>query len=196
MGILQAARLLFGFHWKVCIVNVSSVNTSLQILVKLLLGCVSHWTVCLNMGSAGQLAVATAVLIRHNPGKLSGSLLEAQVEGLSKEAGMWFSLWEGPVTKGEGTQACHSGGDGGKRGAHGGVRAWSVRMKEMPWVSTWEDARSYSKIPSLIIRQASRRPSLVVQRLRLHAPNAGGTGSFHGQEGKSQLPQLRPGEAK
>ena len=149
------------FTGRTVTVNVSSVNTSLRILVELLLGCVSHCTVCLNMGSAGQLAVATAVLIRHNPGKLSGSLLEAQVEVLSQEAGMWFSLWEGPVAKGEGTQACHRGGDGGKRGVHGGVRAWSVRMKEMPWVSTWEDAKSYSKTPSLIIRQASRRPSLV-----------------------------------
>ena len=39
--ILQAAVLLFGFHWKDCIVDISSVKTSLRILVKHL-PCVCH----------------------------------------------------------------------------------------------------------------------------------------------------------
>ncbi|TEA42194.1 hypothetical protein DBR06_SOUSAS6810117, partial [Sousa chinensis] len=33
--------------------------------------------------------------------------------------------------------------------------------------------------------------SLVVQRLRLHAPNAGGPGSIPGQGTRSYMPQLR-----
>ena len=38
--------------------------------------------------------------------------------------------------------------------------------------------------------------SLVVQRLRLRAPNAGGPGSNPGQGTRSHMPQLRPGRAK
>ena len=34
--------------------------------------------------------------------------------------------------------------------------------------------------------------SLVVQWLRLHAPNAGGPGSIPGQGTRSHMPQLRP----
>ena len=34
-------------------------------------------------------------------------------------------------------------------------------------------------------------PSLVVQRLRLHAPNVGGLGSVPGQGTRSHIPQLR-----
>ena len=34
--------------------------------------------------------------------------------------------------------------------------------------------------------------SLVVQWLRLHAPNAGGTGLIPGQGTRSHMPQLRP----
>ena len=34
--------------------------------------------------------------------------------------------------------------------------------------------------------------SLMVQWLRLHAPNAGGLGSIPGQETRSLMPQLRP----
>ncbi|TEA30625.1 hypothetical protein DBR06_SOUSAS4110064, partial [Sousa chinensis] len=33
--------------------------------------------------------------------------------------------------------------------------------------------------------------SLVVQSLRLHAPNAGGPGSISGQRTRSHMPQLR-----
>ena len=38
--------------------------------------------------------------------------------------------------------------------------------------------------------------SLVVQWLRLHAPNAEGPGSILGQRTRSHMPQLRPGTAK
>ena len=38
--------------------------------------------------------------------------------------------------------------------------------------------------------------SLVVQWLRLRAPNAGGPGSIPGQGTRSHMPQLRPGTAK
>ena len=38
--------------------------------------------------------------------------------------------------------------------------------------------------------------SLVVQWLRLYAPNAGGQGSIPGQESRSCMPQLRPSAAK
>ena len=36
----------------------------------------------------------------------------------------------------------------------------------------------------------------MVQRLRLHAPNAGGPGSIPGQGTRSHIPQIRPGAAK
>ena len=38
--------------------------------------------------------------------------------------------------------------------------------------------------------------SLVVQRLRLHTPSAGGLSSIHGQETRCCIPQLRPSVAK
>ena len=44
----------------------------------------------------------------------------------------------------------------------------------------------------LPLKELTLGPSLVVQWLRLHAPNAGGPGLIPGQETGSHMPQLRP----
>ena len=44
--------------------------------------------------------------------------------------------------------------------------------------------------------RSKKGTSLVVQWLRLHAPNAGGPGSIPSQGTRSRMPQLRPGMAK
>ena len=46
------------------------------------------------------------------------------------------------------------------------------------------------------LKLSIQRDSLVVQWLRLHAPNAGPLGSIPGQGTRSHMLQLRPGTAK
>ena len=60
---------------------------------------------------------------------------------------------------------------------------------------SWDLRGSLSKI-SMVSAFHCPRTSLVVQWLKLHAPNAGGSGSIPGQGTGSHVPQLRPGTAK
>ena len=53
----------------------------------------------------------------------------------------------------------------------------------------------FKKFISLKVKNDWSGDSLVVERLRLYAPNAGGLGSIPGQGTKSHIPQLRPGAA-
>ena len=49
---------------------------------------------------------------------------------------------------------------------------------------------------NMYINNTTKGTSVVVQRLRLHAPNAGGRSSIPGQGTRSRTPQLRPSAAK
>ena len=54
----------------------------------------------------------------------------------------------------------------------------------------------YGGTKGIICKEGGTRTSLVVQWLRLRAPNAGGLELIPGQGSRSHVPQLRPGTAK
>ena len=62
-----------------------------------------------------------------------------------------------------------------------------------------KNTMKYNFIPTkmtITIKIANNGTSLVVQWLRLCAPNAGALGSIPGQGARSHMQQLRPSEAK
>ena len=76
-------------------------------------------------------------------------------------------------------------------------------LSEPPGKPLWEcqdiSSNIKHKLPYLFLSTVRKRPpgtSLVVQWLRLCAPNAGGLGSIPGQGARSHMQQLRPSAAK
>ena len=92
-------------------------------------------------------------------------------------------------------EQCLSSSDSCRLAGHTSIGlAWKETVSP-DGAGSWDLRGSLSKI-SMVSAFHCPGTSLVVQWLRRHAPNAGGSGSIPGQGTGSHVPQLRPGTAK